>query len=196
MDQTLRMNGKLSDTNIIEIFSNVIKSEFNDCNLTLLNNGSIKTIYIKNNRIIFIYSEDNVSTLYEYLKLNSGLLESDLEKAKAVSEKKGLRLGKSLIELNLINYNDLWTYITSHQNQLLEDICTAVTGEFSIGEFSADMTENITLDTPLSFLILNLIRDRDYSQLIKRKFEMVEKVFLRTGIRNCRKIYSLMKNIY
>jgi len=179
MDHSVKLKGNLPETTVPEVFSAVIKSDINDCNLTFLNRSSLKTVFVKDNHINFIYSDDAGSTLYEYLKINSKIKEADLDKAKSVSEGNGLRLGKSLVELNLIDYKDLWNYITSHQHQLLDTICNSDSGEYGISEYREDMHENITLDIPLSEMILNLIRNHDYSGLIRKKFEMVEKVFLK-----------------
>lgn len=179
MDHPVNIKGKISETKVPEVFSSVIKSGFKDCNILFLSNGHTRTLRIKDNRIVFIYSDDPGDTFHEFLVTNSQLTGSDLKNAVSFSETNSTGLGRSLCELDLLSYHDLWRYVTDHQNQLLDSICNTRTGEYSIYEHSDEINENIKLDIQLSGVILHLIRKTDLSELIRDKFEIVNKIFMK-----------------
>ena len=52
MNHVFEMNGNLSDTDIIEIFSMILKSDQNSCSLNLTIKGYSKKIVIKKNKVI------------------------------------------------------------------------------------------------------------------------------------------------
>ena len=179
MDQPADIKGRIPETRVPEVFSSIIKSGFEECSLLFLYNGFTKILKIKDNRIIFIDSEDPQDTFYNFLVSNSDLSESDLKKALSFSEKSRARLGKSLCELDMISYRELWKYVTDHQNQILENICDIETGEYSLYEHSDDVSENIKLDLPLSKVILHIIRNSDFTELVNEKLEIINKVFIK-----------------
>jgi len=179
MDHPVHLHGSLKDTTAAELLSSIIKSGFSECRLILISNGRTKRIHAKDNCIRFIYSGDSESTLFEYLKVRSDISGEDLMQARSRSEEKGDRLGKALIHMGLINYRELWEHVTAHQMELLESALVAESGEFSISEFSEESNENITLDLPIAGVILEQIRERDYSKNISSRFEMVEKVYVK-----------------
>ncbi len=178
MDQPVNIKGKLTETGIPEIFSAVIKSGFRECNILFLNNGFTKTLRVKDNRIIFIYSEDPSESFHKFILSNSNLSEDDIKNAVSFSMKNEIRLGRSLTELDLLCYADIWKHVKDHQNQLLDNICNLKSGEYSIYENPYDTDENIKLNLNISKLILHLIRRSDYTELIRDKFEIVNKLFI------------------
>lgn len=179
MDKPADIKGRIPETRVVEVFSSIIKSGFKECNVIFLFNGFTKILKIKDNRIIFINSEDPGDTFYNFLASNSDLSESDLKEALSHSENSGARLGKSLCELDMISYVDLWKYVADHQNQILENICKIEAGEYSLYENTDDVIENIKLDIPLSKVILHLIRNSDFTEIINEKFEIINKIFIK-----------------
>ena len=179
MDHPADLTGKIPETKIHELFSSVIKSGFTECHAVLLEKGFTRTIKIRENRIVFIHSDDPSDTFYDYLRSNSGLSKNDLKEAHALSEKNGIRLGKSLCELNIIDYREMWQYVLDHQNHILNKICDMEAGEYSFYESMDDVCENIILDIPVSKVILKLIRRSDLTESVNEKLEIVNKIFIK-----------------
>lgn len=179
MNYVSEMNGSLSDTDIIEIFSMILKSDRNTCSLKLIIKGYSKEILIKKNKITFIYSDDPGDTFYKYIINNSDLEESDLKKADSSETENRSRLGKALVELGLIDYEQLWAFVREHQEMLLENIMGYVSGEYSLDYGSVEISENIELNISIEEIILERIRNREYNEYVKRKFEIVNEIFIK-----------------
>jgi len=178
MDHVFEMKGVFNSSDIVEILSMILKSDKQECKLELTINDHSKKILIKNNKISFIYSNDLKENFYEYLKNNTGLEESDLDKAKASVFGNGSRLGKELVESDLITYEELWSYVENHQKLLLKNISESVSGEYNLDWGSVDISENIELNIPIESFLLEKIRNNEFADFIQVKFEIVNELFI------------------
>ena len=178
MNHVFEMKGSFTNTDIIEIFSMILKSDHNNCSLELTIGEYSKKIVIRKNKIVFIYSNDPGETFYKYINNNSDLKESELEKAVSFGIENRSRLGKALVELDLINYEELWGFVSQHQETLLENILGSESGEYSLDYGFEELSENIELNIPIEKIILERIRNSGYSEYITRKFEIVNEIFI------------------
>ncbi len=179
MNHVSKMNGSFTDSDIVEVLSMILKSGHKECKLELTVDDHSKKIIIKNNKINFIYSDDLKGNLFEYLKKNTNLQESDLDKVKETALENGSRLGKELIMSDLISYDQLWNYVNNHQKLLLKNISGYVSGEYNVDWSSGEISENIELNIPIENFILEKIRNNEFADVIREKFEIVNELFIR-----------------
>ncbi len=178
MDHVSKMNGSFTDKDIVEVLSMILKSDHKECILEININEHSNKVLIKNNKISFIYSDNLKENLFEYLKRNTILKDSDLDKIKVSALESGTRLGKKLVESDLITYDQLWKYIESHQKLLLRNISETFSGEYNVDWNSTKISENIELNLPIESFILEKIRNNEFNDVIQEKFEIVNELFI------------------
>ncbi len=178
MGTVAELKGSFSKTNIIEVFSEIIKSEISGCHLVINEGPYSKKIWIKAGLIKFVYTDDPDESYCNFLRTEFKIKETDLNKAIELKKKGNIRLGKACTSLGIMDYGQLWESVIGHQKFLLNSINNCKKGDYSIELQGNSDRENIRIDLPLVKYILEFIRSDFGSGKYSKYFDNIKEVYL------------------
>jgi hypothetical protein len=140
-----------------------------------------KRIILKDGQVYSSWSNDPRESLGQFLVRLRLVSEEQLFRALLVQEEKGRPVGSILVACGVLEEEDLKRALRVKAEETIYDLFLWPAGEFEFheGEFPADMP--ITIETPVTPVILEGIRRVDEWQRIRAVFPTSETTFARTS---------------
>lgn len=126
-------------------------------------------IFIREGDIIHATGSHSEFRLGNLLKTNGIISESDLEKALAESKGKKQKIGKTLVENNLISSEDLKFYIHKQTEEIMFKLFFWKKGEFEYVDSDIDIEGMVVIQLDILKLILEATRRIDEMSIFKKQ---------------------------
>lgn len=145
----------------------------------LLRNGTVtKTLHFKNGLVVFATSNRPGERLGEMLLGKGAISREQFEEAGAQLGR-GKRLGKILVEMQVITPKDLWNEVREQVKEIAYSVIRWDSGSFHFFEGEERTGENITTSLTVPELLLEGLRRIQEKPLLESKFPTLDIIFER-----------------
>ncbi len=177
MDLFCPDSGSISQFSITTILSSIYREKRN-CILKLFSGTMENSLFIENRTVFFAKSNSPDENLGQYLLRKKIITPEILEDTAAIMEKKKLRFGKALVRLGVINYDQLFNFVSEHLSWVAFSCLTTNHINYKIENSESDSTENIRIALDLGTLLAESSRNHGYSSEIEKKLPGINKIYL------------------
>jgi len=177
MKEKILFSGNFGNDDLIKIFFRIYTEKLSGSLIITDDKGVITSIIFKESTIIFANSDSEKLSLGSYLIRNKIIDEIQFKNASEFSLKNNKRMGRALLELNMIDYDTLWKGV---KEQLTEVILSLFINDSGSYEFISDLlfeNENITLDIEIPNILIRGSRKRQNKLLINEKLASTEEIY-------------------
>jgi len=142
---------------LIELASHLSREQITGV-LIIKNHQAERSIFLDNGRIVFAHSNRFEDSLGHYLLVNGIISRDQLEKASAIVGQADKRLGKILLEMGALGYDELWAAVGSHLKGIVFSCFQYDEGEYAIISGHCLPVENIHIDLNIGNLVWEIMR--------------------------------------
>ena len=169
MDNHLPISGNLSELDVAAILA-LMHHQALDGQLRVATATFSKTLWLENGCIIFAQSSLLEDSLGSFLLRRRVIDAEGLKKSGAYMEKKSIRRGRALLEMELISSAQLWEEVSAHMRAIVFSLFPLAEGKYEIAGKQKSDTENIVLTMPVPEAILEGIRQIADRPFIESRF--------------------------
>lgn len=177
MNSFFPSEGEISKNTFHEILVYILRESIN-CSLSLEDDFSTRTIFIKNRKIFFTESTNSDENFGKFLIKKEIITKAQLDKASKYMKDDNIRFGKSLVKMGVFNYEKLFHWVEEHLKWIAYSCFDVKKGHYKIDSLNIKMQENIFLDLDIMKFLLNGIRNYKDYLFIMNKMERVEKIYI------------------
>ena len=173
------LSGSLVEWDFPDILYHVYELAISGC-LKITTATFEKALFISGHTVQFATSNLAADNLGQYLRRLKIIDDKTLKRCQEHMKKSGVRLGRALQELAVIDHDELWEYVAEHQRKIVYSLFPLSEGTFAIGVNTERLAENISLAADVPALIAEGIRQiRDSALLQKRLASLPAEFFSR-----------------
>lgn len=169
-------SGELSEGDIYSLLYYIYKNNISGL-LSIRSQGVEKKLAIAERKVVFAYSNCREDSLGNYLLREKIIDRAMFDRTNAYLEKEGIRFGRALLELGLLDYDRLWKYVPDQLKGIVYSLFQLEGASYLIQPLQEPEDENIVLDWYIPSIIVEGIRRSVPGELIEKAFTGMEYIY-------------------
>lgn len=138
-----------------------------------------KQLVIEDRKIVFAASNLQADAFGDHLLKHKVINHAAYEKTAQYMSEKKTRFGRALVELGLLDYDQIWTWIQDHLKAIIFSFFTIPTAHYRlVTEHDRDL-ENIVLDLDILDVLVQAMREFKDNDFLEEKFEVIDRLYVR-----------------
>lgn len=177
MSDYLPTTGTLEEGDIHKVLYKIYRDSISGL-LKISDGRQEKELVIENDKIRFASSNSRQDSLGNYLFKKNVIDETAHDKIEAFMVEKGVRFGRALIELGILDYEQLWTLVPGHLKEIALSITAVKQGSYRIITQHQWQEENIRLELDIPDLLIEAVRRTKTGKYIEAGLEDTRQLFV------------------
>jgi Domain of unknown function (DUF4388) len=141
-------------------------------------NGFEKRLFIESGKIVFANSSRIEDAFGNYL-LDQGLIDQEIyDKTSRYMIANKIRFGRALIELGYFHYDQIWTWVPNHLENIVFSFFDIHSGTYRVLLDREPNFENIILDMDILTVLVEGIRNFKSTEFLQRQFQTIENLYV------------------
>jgi len=168
--------GELSPLDFPKLLFRIHKSSLSGT-LIVRQASAEKSLYIKDRMVVFASSNQDADSLANRLQETGLISPEQMRRADTHMRKNKLRVGRALLELSCLDYEQLWSAVRSQLKAIVFSLFTVGDATYELDARGQMDQENITLNEEIPSLILEGMREVREESILYEHLKDVQTVF-------------------
>jgi hypothetical protein len=169
--------GGFGEGDIFPILYHVYKESISG--ILVVESGSLeKRLIIEDGKIVFASSNQKEDSLGPFLLAQQLIDEEVYDKTSRYMVEHQTRFGRALIELDIFNYEQIWTWVPNQLKSIVFSFFDIKSGYYRMLLDRQRDVENIVLDMNILDVLVQGIRSFKSQQFLEKQFKDVEQLFI------------------
>jgi hypothetical protein len=178
--ESLALAGDVRSTPLLALMNNLGQSKETG-RLVVKNGETERVVLLKSGDVASVGSNLARDRLGTFLVRLGRVREEDLERAQAIVQQTGQRIGQVLVQQGLVQQHELWGCIQEQITELFSEVTQWTEGSFVLYRLSPNQPFPSTPPLSMQGLLLEAVRRADEMSVFRERIPHVNARLLRTG---------------